>query len=153
MSKFRKNGRPDSQAISTASLPDIVFILLFFFMVTTVIKERAMLVQVKEPQATETAKLQKQNLISYIYIGKAYDSRRGDQPVIQLNDAIYDKDAVIPFIESERTGKTGTEIGQMVVSLKVDKHTQMGIVTDVKQELRKVDARKINYSAKKGVEK
>ena len=73
-------------AISTASLPDIVFMLLFFFMVATVLRTEEEKVQVTKPEASELYKVQKKHLIRYINIGVPMDTRRGTEPVIQLND-------------------------------------------------------------------
>jgi biopolymer transport protein ExbD len=152
MSKFRKKKGGGTPGISTASLPDIVFMLLFFFMVTTVMRETTLKVSISQPKATEVAKLERKNLVSYIYIGKPIKSLQpvfGTEPRIQLNDAFADVRQIPEFIESERNARNEAEIPLMTTSLKVDKNTKMGIVTDVKQELRKVNALKINYSTQK----
>jgi biopolymer transport protein ExbD len=152
MSKFKKKKSGGNPTISTASLPDIVFMLLFFFMVTTVMRETSLKVEVKTPKATEIAKLERKNLVSYIYIGKPIKSLQpvfGTEPRIQLNDAFASVPQIPEFIEAERNARNEAEVPLMTTSLKVDKETKMGIVTDVKQELRKVQALKINYSTKK----
>lgn len=138
-----------SPAISTSSLPDIVFMLLFFFMVSTVMRETDLKVKVTVPQATEIQKLEKKSLVSYIYIGSPgdnYRSKFGTAPRIQLNDAFAMPNQVPEFIEKERAARAEAEVPFMTTSLKADRETKMGIVTDVKQELRKVNALKINYS-------
>jgi biopolymer transport protein ExbD len=138
-----------SPAISTSSLPDIVFMLLFFFMVSTVMRETDLKVTVTVPQATEIQKLEKKSLVSYIYIGSPgenYRSKFGTAPRIQLNDAFAMPNQVPEFIEKERAARAEAEVPFMTTSLKADRETKMGIVTDVKQELRKVNALKINYS-------
>lgn len=139
------------QAISTASLPDIVFMLLFFFMVTTVMREVSLIVKIKVPDATEIQKLEKRNLVSYIYIGKPVNTTLyGSTPRIQLNDAYANVNQIREFVSSERDKLNEYDKKLMTVSMKVDKDVEMGIVTDVKQELRKASALKINYSAKQG---
>jgi biopolymer transport protein ExbD len=152
MSKFKKKKSGGSPGISTASLPDIVFMLLFFFMVTTVMRETTLKVEIRQPGATEIAKLERKNLVSYVYIGKPTKQLQpvfGTEPRIQLNDAFATVNQIPEFIEAERNARIEAEIPLMTTSLKVDKETKMGIVTDVKQELRKVQALKINYSTKK----
>ena len=152
MSKFKKKKEGGQPAISTASLPDIVFMLLFFFMVTTVMREVTLKVKVVTPQATEVNKLERKSLVSYIYIGEpilALQSQFGTTPRIQLNDAFATKQDIIQFVESEREQTDPVEIPLMTFSMKVDKEAKMGIVTDVKQELRKANALKINYSTGK----
>jgi biopolymer transport protein ExbD len=152
MGKFKKKSGGGTPAISTASLPDIVFMLLFFFMVTTVMRETSLKVIVMTPKATEIAKLEKKNLVSYVYIGKPIKPLQpvfGTEPRIQLNDAFATVAQIPDFIEEERRRVDEKEIPLMTTSLKVDKETKMGIVTDVKQELRKINALKINYSTKK----
>ena len=137
--------------ISTASLPDIVFMLLFFFMVATVLRTEEEKVQVTKPYASELYKIQKKHLIRYINIGVPMESRRGTAPVIQLNDQFSDVVDIQGWIEKERLTLAESEQSKMWVSLKVDKDTKMGIITDVKQELRKANALKINYSTRKRV--
>jgi len=152
MSRFKKNKDEGTPAISTASLPDIIFMLLFFFMVTTVMREVELKIRVRVPQATELQKLEKKSLVSYIYIGKPlkkYQKVFGTEPRIQLNDAFAEVSDIQQFILKEREARNEKEVPLMTTSLKVDEDVKMGIVTDVKQELRKVNALKINYSAKK----
>ena len=154
MSRFKKKGGGATPAISTASLPDIVFMLLFFFMVTTVMREVSLKVLIRPPAATEIKKLEKKSLVSYIYIGapiKALQPVFGTEPRIQLNDAYAGIQDIREFIIKEREERDEKEVPFMTTSLKVDKETKMGIVTDVKQELREVNALKINYSTKKGI--
>ena len=153
MSKFRKNGKKGMPAISTASLPDIVFMLLFFFMVTTVMRETTLFVSIITPKATEIKKLQKKSLVSYIYIGppiKRMQASYGTAARIQLNDAFASVDEIQEFIASEQEARDEKEIPYMTTSIKADETVKMGIITDVKQELRKANSLKINYSTRKG---
>lgn len=136
-------------AISTASLPDIIFMLLFFFMVTTVMREVELKISVKTPEATEIKKLEKKSLVSYIYVGKPKNKSLGDEPRIQLNDQLARLNDIANYIIAEREARNEAEVPFLTTSLKVDKETKMGIVTDLKLELRKVNALKINYSTKK----
>ncbi len=150
MSKFRKK-KSSQPGISTASLPDIVFMLLFFFMVTTVMREVDLLVDITTPNATEITKLENKALVSYLYIGKPMGSLRktlGEEPRIQLNDAFARKEDIIQWVEMEKNRRDEAEIPRITWSMKVDSDTKMGIVTDVKQELRKANALKINYSSR-----
>lgn len=154
MSKFRKNNSKDTPGISTASLPDIVFMLLFFFMVTTVMRETTIMVKQSLPQASEIQKLEKKSLVSYIYIGSPVERMQGTYGTkarIQLNDAFATVDDIPQYITAERAARDEKEVPFMTTSIKVDMDTKMGIVTDVKQELRKANALKINYSTRKEV--
>ena len=155
MSKFRKDSKKDTPGISTASLPDIVFMLLFFFMVTTVMRETTIMVQQSLTQATEIQKLEKKSLVSYIYIGSPVERMQGTYGTkarIQLNDAFATVDDIQQYITSERTARDEKEVPFMTTSIKADQNTKMGIITDVKQELRKANALKINYSTRKKVQ-
>lgn len=139
-------------AISTSSLPDIVFMLLFFFMVSTTMREVTINVKQQLPGATEVRKLEKKSLVSYVYIGQprtAFQRLYGTEPRVQLNDAFATPDDIFQFIASEREARSEQDVPFMTVSLKVDEDTRMGIVTDVKQALRKANALKINYSTRK----
>ena len=155
MSKFRKDSKKNTPGISTASLPDIVFMLLFFFMVTTVMRETTIMVQQSLPQASEIQKLEKKSLVSYIYIGSPVERMQGtygNKARIQLNDAFATVDDIPQYITAERTARDEKEVPFMTTSIKADQNTKMGIVTDVKQELRKANALKINYSTRKKVQ-
>lgn len=152
MSKFRQSSSKETPAISTASLPDIVFMLLFFFMVTTTIRDVSLLVKIKTPVATELSKLEKKSLVSYIYVGPPvpkYVKVFGTEPRIQLNDQFAKVSDIPDFILAERAARDEAEIPFMVTSLKVDEFTKMQIVGDIKQELRKAAALHINYSSRK----
>lgn len=146
MSRFKKKGDKETPGISTASLPDIIFMLLFFFMVTTVMRETELLVKVNPTSAKEVQKLEKKDLVSFIYIGEPVQSKLGTNTRIQLNDAFGTIDDISDFIAREREARDEADRKFLTTSLKVDKETKMGVVTDVKQELRKVGAFKINYS-------
>lgn len=134
-------------AISTASLPDIVFMLLFFFMVATVLRTEDEKVRVIRPEASELYKIEKKHLIRYVNIGPPMDRRYGTEPLVQLNDQFSSAAVIQDWIVKERTTLAESEQSKMWVSLKVDKDTKMGVVTSVKQELRKASALKVLYSA------
>jgi len=153
MSKFKKNKKNKLAPISTASLPDIVFMLLFFFMVTTVMRETEMLVDNILPQATEVQKLERKSLVSYIYIGAPKGDNRkmkyGKDAKIQLNDSYARVNDIQSFVIAERETRAEEEVPLLTTSIKADVNVKMGIVSDIKQELRKAQAYKINYSTRK----
>lgn len=152
MAKFKKSQK-ETPALSTASLPDIVFMLLFFFMVSTSMREVEMKVEVKVPSASEAVKLEKKSLVSYIYVGpptKQFRAKYGDAPRIQLNDNFANKELIGEFIAAEREKLDERDRPDMTVSLKANARTKMGIITDIKQELRRANALKISYAASKG---
>ncbi len=153
MAKFSRKGKGGLPAISTASLPDIVFMLLFFFMVSTTMRETDLHVSIRLPEASEVAKLEKKSLVSYIYIGtptQQFQQLYGTDSRIQLNDAFKTLTDIRDFISSERDALNEADRNMLTTSLKIDETTRMGIVTDVKQELRKASALKINYAARQG---
>ncbi len=155
MAKFRKNDKGDIPELNTSSLPDIIFMLLFFFMVATTMKETNYMVTMHYPQATEIKKLEKKSLVSFIYIGpptKQYRAQLGTEPRIQLNDQFAKPADIQAYIASEREGMKEADRPKMTVSIKADKDTKMQIITDVKQALRKAQALKINYSARQAEE-
>ena len=153
MSKFNKKKSGDLPAISTASLPDIVFMLLFFFMVATVMRENTLLIKNTLPYADQIEKLDKKDLVMYIYAGAPSDrfqGQYGTESRIQLNDKFADVKDIAAFIAAERASKREELVPFLTTALKVDKDANMGLVGDIKQELRKVNALKINYTTKKG---
>lgn len=152
MGKFNKKKGGELPAISTASLPDIVFMLLFFFMVATVMRENTLMIKNNLPYADQVEKLDKKDLVMYIFAGKPSDAYKqyGTEARIQLNDKFAGVEDIAAFIAQERASKREELIPFLTTALKVDQEANMGLIGDIKQELRKVNALKINYTTKKG---
>ena len=151
MSKFQKKRGKSSPAISTASLPDIIFMLLFFFMVVTVLRDSELKVDVTTPKATELTKLEKKSLVNYLYIGRPLEKYRavyGSSPRLQLGDSFKTVRDIPLFIEQHKVTVPENQRLGITSSLRVDGDVTMGIVADVKTELRKANQLKVNYSAK-----
>ncbi|MFT5819569.1 MAG: biopolymer transport protein ExbD [Crocinitomix sp.] len=148
MSKFKKGGKKGIPGVNTSALPDIIFMLLFFFMVATTMKEVELQVTVEKPVANQVVPIEDKDNVDFIYIGFPIDAGVGSQPRIQLDDRLAPDANVVSDWKSEkaREGKTPFDI---VTSLKVDENVGMRIVSEVKEELRDIDAIKINYSADK----
>ena len=150
MGKFNRGGKKGMPELNTSSLPDLIFTMLFFFMIVTTMREVTMKVQFRAPQATELEKLEKKSLVTFIYVGQPtldLQAKMGAETRIQLNDRFADVNEVGDYIYQERENMKEEDQPFMTVSLKVDKETKMGIVTDVKQALRQAYALNINYSA------
>ncbi|MFQ3352123.1 MAG: biopolymer transport protein ExbD [Candidatus Marivariicella framensis] len=153
MSKFKKKKGGELPAISTASLPDIVFMLLFFFMVATVMRDSTLMVNNSLPAADQVQKLDKKDRVMYIYAGKPssrYEDKYGSAARIQLNDKFSVVEDVGAFVLAERASKRQELQNVLTTALKVDGDTKMGLVSDIKQELRKVNALKLNYTTRIG---
>lgn len=153
MSKFNKKRDNSLAPINTSSLPDIVFMLLFFFMTVTVMKDSTLKVENTLPNASEVKKLEKKDRIVYIYVGKPtaeFEKVYGTESKIQLNDKFSDANEVGDYILMERAKKPQELQNVLTTALKVDKNANMGIVSDIKQELRKVNALKVNYTTYEG---
>ena len=154
MSKFGgSNNKKEVPAMTSSSLSDIVFMLLFFFMVTTQMRETENKVIVKIPEASEVVKLERKDLNSYINIGtpiKSLQAMYGTEARIQLNDSFKTTDDIRDFIAAERESKSEADRQFMTTSIRADQDVRMGIITVVKQELRRCSALKIMYSASKG---
>ena len=153
MSMFKKEGKKEMPGITSSSLSDIVFMLLFFFMVTTQLRETENKVVVKIPQASESVKLERKDLSSYINIGtpiRSLQAQYGTDARIQLNDSFKTVDDIRDFVAAERDSKSEADRSFMTICIRADQDVRMGIITDVKQELRRCSALKIMYSARKG---
>ena len=146
MSKFKKGGKKGIPGVNTSALPDIIFMLLFFFMVATTMKEVEMQVDITKPVADQALPIENKDMVDFIYIGFPIDVQAGTQPRIQLDDRLANSYLDVGAWKrmKEREGLTAFDI---VTSLKVDKGVGMRIVSDVREELRNIDALKINYSA------
>ena len=150
MGKVNKSGGREMPALNTSSLPDMIFAILFFFMVTTTMREVTLMVRFKVPEASEVQKLEKKSLITYIYMGQPVDSKFGTGTFMQLNDKFAEVEDIHDYIGSERNMLSEADQQFMTVSIKADEDTHMRYVTDVKQALRRAYALKISYSARKG---
>lgn len=151
--RFKKKKGGGTPGISTASLPDIVFMLLFFFMVATVLRDNELLVQNDLPRADQVTKLEKKDRVMFIFAGKPHEryvNKYGSGDRIQLNDRLSDIGDIRNFVLKERDSRDPELEAVLTAALKVDKETKMGIVSDIKQELRKVEQYKVNYTTKKG---
>jgi len=151
MSKFNKKRGKAEPEVSTASLPDIIFMLLFFFMMVTVMRDSDKKLDVVTPNASELTKLTKKSLVNYIYIGRpkdAFKTTYGTKPRIQLGDKIANMSDIPLFLEKHKAKLGENERDQITSSLRIDGTVTMGIVADVKMALRKANQLKVNYSAK-----
>jgi biopolymer transport protein ExbD len=132
--KFEKKRASVKQEIPTASMPDIIFMLLLFFMVTTTMREVELLVVYKLPDAEALEKIENKRLVSYIWVG--------EEGKIQINDSIVNVDVIQNIMYGKRQA-----LPSVIVSLRVNVGAPMGLVTDIQQELRKAFCLRINYSA------
>lgn len=152
MSRFNKGGGREMPEMNTSSLPDLIFTILFFFMMVTTMREVTLKVKFDKPVGTQLEKLARKSCTSFMYIGQPTDALRGQFGTahrIQLNDKYAEPNEVYDYVFSERNQLTEADKPLFAVSLKCDRGTPMGIITDVKQVLRKAYALKIVYSANK----
>lgn len=149
MSKhFKKKSAETKQEIPLASLPDIIFMLLIFFMVTTVLRETTVQVRTTLPRAEALTKIDQKRLVSYVYIGpRKLSNNRVGETAVQIDDALVEDVGNIRSIMYRKL----VEQPKLIVSLRVDEESQMGIVTDVQQELREAGTLRINYSSKRDI--
>lgn len=145
MSLFRRNSNR-MPGLNTASMPDLVFTVLFFFMIVTHLREVPVKVRYRAPQAQRLDKLAKRSAVSYIYIG----TREGDasgKTVIQLNDRLATAGEIAGYISAERARMTPEDLQKMTVSIRADRSTPMAVIAEVKQALRQANALRVHYSA------
>lgn len=146
---FKKKSAKTSQEIPTASMPDIIFILLCFFMVTTVLRETDLLVQIRIPQAEAIEKIDQKRLIQYLYVGpEILDGGQYGPPAVQVDDAIVRE---LPDLRQLMFQRLRTE-PRTIISMRVDSDIETGVLYDVQQELREAEALRVNYSTNREAE-
>lgn len=147
MSKFKKKQANTKQQVPTAAMPDIIFMLLIFFMVVTVLREVELQVRVDFTRADNIETIEQKRLVSYIYIGpeRLGGGQFGDTRV-QIDDALIDDIYSIRRLMYDKL----QEEPRLIVSLRVDYQSEMGIVSDVQEELREAQTLRINYSTLRG---
>ncbi len=143
----------EKPAISTAALPDIIFILLFFFMVSTVLKKEQPLVKTQIPSATQAEKLAVKDGLIDLYVGPPKQSAWGQEARIQMGDYLMSPSEIPLLVEQARSQMSESGAARLVINLKVDAKVKMGIISDIKQQLRKVNARRVNYQTIHRLEK
>lgn len=156
MARFTGKKAKETPGLNMGSMSDIIFMLLFFFMVITTMRESSLYVKIQVPQGTETSKLEKKSLVSYINIGvpmDQYQSKYGKEPRIQLNDMIADVSDISQWVELERADRSPADRQYITTAIKADMAVKMGLVSDIKQELRQAGAFRIFYNARKGERK
>jgi biopolymer transport protein ExbD len=147
MSKFKKKANV-KQEIPTSSMPDVVFMLLFFFMVTTQLREKTIEVLQRIPEASQLRKLQRKSLVTNLFIGEPKKAvQYGKEPRIQAEDVFIEPKDIIMWVNREKDKLPENERDQLTISLKVDSEAKRGIIADVETELRKANARKILYTS------
>jgi len=145
MAKFTKKSKTN-QEIPTAALPDIIFMLLFFFMVTTVMRENTINVKQKMPDGTELRKLQRKSLVSYLYMGEPKNTvLYGDEPKIQTNDVFIEVRDITLWVSKEKDKLSENERDQITIAFKADEGVKMGLISDVQLKLRKANALKVMF--------
>ncbi len=147
MSFYRQRSH-DIPALNTASLPDLIFTILFFFMLVTQMRKITVKVKYRVPQGTELTRLTKKTTTSYIYVGKQMNDLgevESDSTSIQLNDKIVQMAEIKNYLLKERQDMDAIDKKQMMVSIRGDKDTRMGIMIDIKQTLRESNVLNVNY--------
>ena len=160
MSKFNNKGKAEMPELNTSSLPDLIFSILFFFMIVTSMREEELKVEFKAPTGTELSKIERKTAVINLYIGTPNENNRskhGTNSVVQINDKVIPVHEVGMRVAEEHNSMKGEDRAQMRVVLKIDAgdgtegrrrpSTTMGIVSDVKEELREIGALSIMYSA------
>ncbi|WP_069130813.1 ExbD/TolR family protein [Rhodohalobacter halophilus] len=148
MAHFKKKQAGTKQGVPTSAMPDVVFMLLIFFMVTTVLREVELQVQVNYAAAENIEKIEQKRLVSYIYIGpERLSGNRLGETRVQIDDALIDDMGSIRTIMYDKL----MEEPRLIVSLRVDEDSEFGIITDVQQELRHAGTLRINYSTRREI--
>lgn len=146
MSHFQKKQANTQQGIPTASLPDIIFMLLIFFMVTTVLREQDLLVRTVLPEAEAIDKIEQKRLVSYVYIGPLrLPNNQTGETAVQIDDALVEEMTEVRNIMYQKL----VEQPRLIVSLRVDRTSETGTLIDVQQELREAGTLRVNYSSRR----
>lgn len=146
MSMYRHHSH-EVPGLNTSSLPDLIFSVLFFFMIVTHMRNANVLVKYKVPAGTELTRLTRRSATSYVYVGRPMGTPAGTPSEIQLNDKLVSVPELQMYMDHANKSLDDEDRRNMEVSLKADRDTRMGVITDIKQALRKANVLKINYSA------
>lgn len=149
MSRFRRR-KHEVPGLNLASMPDLIFTVLFFFMIVTHMRQTELKVRYVVPQGTELEKTGHKGSVVYLYIGHPIDEQgqvASDETRIQVNDRCVSVYEIPEAIAQAREQMSSEDRMRMTVNIHADKDTDMGVINDVKQALRQAGALRINYSA------
>ena len=156
MGRFKRRQSNSVPGLNLASMPDLIFTVLFFFMLVTHMRDVDPKVHYDVPQGTELTKEVGKTGLVYIFIGKPVDAQGrivSDETRIQMGDRYVTVAEIGNEIAKERNEMSESDRQHLTVTIRADRDTEMGIINDVKQELRKAGALNINYSAEKRIKK
>ena len=139
----RKHEMP---GLNTAALPDLIFTVLFFFMIVTHMRDVDLQVRYDVPQGTELQKLSHKASVSNIYVGRV-PGMPADSFYIQLNNRLATMTDIKAYIEEERARMATDDQPRMTVSIRADRDVPFGMIAKIKQALQQSFALKVNYSA------
>jgi len=149
MSRFQKNGRRKVPSLNTAALPDLIFTLLFFFLLVTNMRTVPVLTQFQLPEASELQKLKEKSLLVYLIVGKQSKENQEDIFEIQLNSEIITLEDMPFKLQLLKETMEPEEQNQSLILLKIDKDAPMGFVNDIRRNLREAQLQTVYYSAEK----
>jgi biopolymer transport protein ExbD len=135
-SMIRRNSH-DLPGLNLASMPDLIFTVLFFFMIVTHMREVDLKVKYEVPAGTEVKKMNQKTAVINLYLGEGG---------IQIDNELVTLQGIVPYINQVRKNLSAENQERLTISLKADKKTPMGLITDVKRELQKAYAVKVNYA-------
>jgi len=149
MSRFRKKAKRKVPSLNTASLPDLIFTLLFFFLLATNMRTTPALTQIELPEASELQKLKEKSLLIYLFIGTPKTEDRENRFEIQLNSELIALEELPLKLRLIKNKIEPEEQNQLIVVLKIDKDVPMGLVNDIRQNLREAQLQTVFYSVEK----
>lgn len=148
---FRKRHKYEVPQLNTASLPDLIFTVLFFFMMVTHMRSVPVKVEYTVPQGDELTRLSNKAAVLYIYIGArqhpGQSGERDDGTFIQLGDKFATTEEIVDYVSAERKAMSPENRDRMIVSVKADRNTPMGVISEVRQALREANVMHVSFSA------
>ena len=141
--QIRRKKHRSVPGLNMASMPDLIFTVLFFFMIVTHMRNETVKVNLQVPQGTEVTKSSNKFSTINIYIGR---NHYGDTQ-IQVNDRMCSLEQVGALVQDFKANLSEESLENLIVNLRADRNTDMVIVNDIKKELRNVGALTIRYSA------
>lgn len=140
----------DIPALNTASLPDLIFSILFFFMLVVHMRKTTVHVKYQVPMATELSRLYNNSNVQYIYVGLPVNNLgqvKGEKMVVQLNDNLTTIPEIKKYLIQLSAALPPEQRRQLSVSIKADRHADMGTIMDLKQALREANVLNVNFTA------
>lgn len=153
--KFKREANKSTPAVSTAALPDIVFMLLFFFMVAASIRpsDYQQFIELEQAKTSSVTDIAKKDMIAYLYLGIPKNKSQYPQDfLLLLNDKPAQLSEIRGWISDEMSSRNYNDLEKfgLMTQMTIDRRAKVGYVQAIKEQLSYATAFNVSYAGIEG---